>query len=810
MPPAPQPSAPPPPQPAAPLDNLEGLQSFILQHCAAPYECGVGGGAPDGSAPPPRVAVDIDLMLMADEWPEGLALLAARPLAEVLALVKPMVAALLGVTANLSLRPTHVPPMLHVPLQVATRAGASGGGGGGQLTSQQRPTVVLTGTIVRIYGKRVVPRSTTLHCPSCRAEVTVLSDPYDRGAVVKHTCDGGPRGAAKCKGTELLVSHTEWMDYTECRLQPRMVGAEGRLPRSVTVTLDDELATKCAAGQLVEVIGSAKARWRQTVARAVPQIETVVWAHNISSREEAGGASAVGSAAAGGAEASETSRAMDALGSPLEFARQYEGRPSLLRTLLLLSVCPHLSGLAGPRLGVLLSAVGGAEVKDERTGHRVRGSVHCLLVGDPSTGKSQLLRFAAQLAPRSVVTTGFTSSTAGLTAAATKEFGEWALEPGALVLSDGGTCVIDELRTVSSSDRTALHEAMEQQTISVAKAGLVTRLRTECTVVAACNPPMKRGSLASKGLSAELGIGGPLLSRFDFIFLLWDACSDRTDEAVASHIVQVTSADFAPPLAVDQLCRYLAAVKGRYVAAGGGPLLSRAAADLISRYYHHKRTRCPSLSACDDVPITIRFLEALVRVAQSHAKLLLKAHADLTDAAMAIFVMERTAHTTQTALFSDGSGAAIRTGAAELEACFLATDAASVEMQDRILDRIAELFGKVAMDGESAAFVSQHTVTGRDIRLGDDDDGNSDGQHPYAYSSSSGGADGGGGGGIGSKRPRSESYAPQQSMAPIDDLCGVGGGGGWSAAVYSHTPARSLTAHRPSPSMPGANPFGGM
>lgn len=503
-----------------------------------------------------------------------------------------------------------------------------------------------------------------------------------------------------------MVIDQQWMDYTECRLQPRAVGNEGKLPRSITVTLDDELATKCSAGQLVEVIGVAKPRWKNTFAKAVPQIEVVVWAQNVVPRDESNTRRAV----------INDGRSADI--NPKEFADSFENNISLLRTRLLMSTCPQLSGLEGPRLGVLLSAIGGAEVKDEKSGHRVRGSVHCLLVGDPSTGKSQLLRFAAQLATRSVVTTGFTSSSAGLTAAATKEFGEWALEPGALVLSDGGTCVIDELRTVSNSDRTALHEAMEQQTISVAKAGLVTRLRTECTIVAACNPPMKRGSLASKGIASDLGIGGPLLSRFDFIFLLWDSGSDALDESVAAHIVKVTGSDFNPPLSSEQLCKYLSYVRQKY-ARTGGPLLDDTAADLIARFYHDKRRRV-SHTLSDDVPITVRFLESLVRIAQSHAKLVLKDVCDVDDAAMAIFIMERSAHRTNSIIWREADGREVRTGDSAIGAFFLKDDPYSLQMQEYILQMIKSLFSRVQVDDDELSIVSQHTVASVRGRDGDD------------------------------------------------------------------------------------------
>ncbi|KAF6170301.1 hypothetical protein GIB67_042991 [Kingdonia uniflora] len=265
------------------------------------------------------------------------------------------------------------------------------------------------------------------------------------------------------------------------------------------------------------------------------------------------------------------------------------------------------------------------------------GEIILYIINLAGTGKSQFLKFAAKLSNRSVITTGLGSTSAGLTVTAVKDGGEWMLEAGALVLADGGLCCIDEFDSMREHDRATIHEAMEQQTISIAKAGLVTTLNTRTIVFGATNP--KGQYDPSQSLSVNTTLSGPLLSRFDIVLVLLDTKNPEWDMIVSSHILaeqeeperDKKNEDLTNVWPLPMLRRYIHFVKGYFK-----PILSKEAERVISRYYQLQRRSATQIAA----RTTVRMLESLIRMAQAHARLMFRNEVTRLDAIAAILCIE--------------------------------------------------------------------------------------------------------------------------------------------------------------------------
>jgi DNA replication licensing factor MCM2 len=202
------------------------------------------------------------------------------------------------------------------------------------------------------------------------------------------------------------------------------------------------------------------------------------------------------------------------------------------------SIAPSIYGNRHVKMAVALAMFGGRE-KNINQKHRIRGDINVLVLGDPGTAKSQVLKYVEKTASRCVYTTGKGASAVGLTAAVHKDpmTGEWVLEGGALVLADRGVCCIDEFDKMTDQDRTSIHEAMEQQSISISKAGIVTTLQARCAVVAAANPIGGRYD-PSKTFSENVQLTDPILTRFDVLCVLRDEVDPVADERLATFVVQ--------------------------------------------------------------------------------------------------------------------------------------------------------------------------------------------------------------------------------------------------------------------------------
>jgi len=319
------------------------------------------------------------------------------------------------------------------------------------------------------------------------------------------------------------------------------------------------------------------------------------------------------------------------------------------------SIAPSIYGYDDVKEALALQLFSGMP-KNLPDGSRIRGDIHILLVGDPGIAKSQLLRYITKLSPRGIYTSGKSSTSAGLTATAVKDElgdGRWTVEAGALVLADKGVAAVDEMDKMRSDDRSALHEAMEQQTISVAKAGVMATLKSRCALLAAANPKYGRFD-KYEPIAKQINLSPALMSRFDLIFVLTDEPNDLRDSLIANHIIksnyagELSSRGEASQEELDEALEVIMpaidpVLLRKYVAyarKNSFPPLTEEAKDRLKNYYVDLRQQGNGDGADKPVPVTARQLEALIRLSEASARLRLGHEILIDDADRVIRITE--------------------------------------------------------------------------------------------------------------------------------------------------------------------------
>jgi len=301
------------------------------------------------------------------------------------------------------------------------------------------------------------------------------------------------------------------------------------------------------------------------------------------------------------------------------------------------SIAPGIYGHDEVKRALALQLFGGTRGKTMKGGVPIRDDMHILLIGDPGLAKTRFLQHAAEIAPKSIYVGGKTTTGTGLTVSAEKdELGEggWTLKAGALVLASGGVAMIDEFDKIAEEDRSALHEALESQFLSIAKAGIVAKFKSKTAVLAAANPRYGRFDM-NKNLADQFEIPASLLSRFDLIFPIIDVLDTEKDTQLADHILATHMgkdvSEEKRMIERDFLRKYIAYARRKIF-----PRLTPEAVELIKAFYVEMRGRSKGVGS---VAITPRYLEGLVRLAEANSKMRLSNKVEAQDAQLAVDLM---------------------------------------------------------------------------------------------------------------------------------------------------------------------------
>ena len=453
-------------------------------------------------------------------------------------------------------------------------------------------------------------------CPECGNRINVIQTEKEKMIKLPRKCPQcGNRGGFKQIGQKLYDAR--WIAIEE----PFEI-TTGERPSEIMVYLKEDLTSpkmrsRTDPGNRIKVIGILKEVPRRTLrGRKTRQMEILLDANNVEAVEI---------------------EWEELIVSP-EDERKIKklARDPLIYDKLVASLAPTMYGMEEIKLAIILQLFGG-EPKVLKDGTRIRGNIHILLVGDPASGKSQLMQLTSKLIPRGKYVSGRGVTGAGLTATVVRDeqfLGGWVLEAGALVMANKSVCAIDEFSKVSPQDQVALQEAMSLETISIAKASIVATLPAQTAILAGGNPKIGRFDPYIP-IREQIPISDVLLSRFDLKFALRDVPNPELDSRMADHILRMRhfeEEESKPAIDPEFLRKYVA-----YAKSNVHPILTKEAGEIIKDFYLKMRSKAGGEAP---VSITLRQYEALIRLAEASAKVRLSNKVTKEDAERAIKLMK--------------------------------------------------------------------------------------------------------------------------------------------------------------------------
>lgn len=483
--------------------------------------------------------------------------------------------------------------------------------------------VRVSGVVTRRTGVFPQLKYVKFDCLSCGEVLGPFWQDANQEIKISYCSNCSRRGPFRVNSEQTVYRNYQKMTLQE---SPGSV-PPGRLPRHREVILLWDLVDSVKPGEEIEVTGIYRNNFDAAlnIKNGFPVFATVLEANHIAKRDDA--------------------YAAFRLTEDDEHAIRALARDDRIGKRIIKSMAPSIYGHQSIKTAIALSLFGGVS-KDVGGKHRIRGDINVLLLGDPGTAKSQFLKYIEKTASRAVFATGQGASAVGLTASVRRDpvTREWTLEGGALVLADKGVCLIDEFDKMNDADRTSIHEAMEQQSISISKAGIITTLQARCAIVAAANPIRGRYN-PTIPFSQNVELTEPILSRFDILCVVKDIVDPVQDEMLARFVVSshlrahplfdeevdeqrtatTWDADIIPQ---DMLRKYITYARDRI-----RPRLDALDEERLSRLYVDLRRESINTGS---YPITVRHLESMIRMAEASAKMHLRDYVRSDDIDVAI------------------------------------------------------------------------------------------------------------------------------------------------------------------------------